>query len=325
MDPEQLERLFILYLKAHKINYEVKDRVFTVKFNKKDAELYGDKLIGTFDTGVSQRKKVVLLGNGHFVFDSIVSKSLASPLFANLTIPTDDDALIEVNERLHDVQNEGTQYYINELILTGLYGVFEVSLDSAAENRRIVRSLLVTDKFQTSAEKLENNEFKSKRGEFEVDYNPFMKKLSEVLKKDLAEAEKEHDKKVAELVEIANAHAEAQYWEIQKEENIMRSKIDSTKDDAIRAATFDQKDKLNTKAKRLAQKLQKLIDKNEKRREPIKKSHDAEVAAIKKRKFGVEAKVLCLAQLEFQTFNVHFSDESDYYYIPAMKKFVKTK
>jgi len=323
MDPEQIEEFFKLHLSVAKIKHGVKERIYSIKFTKKDADAFGKEVTCTFNQDVAQKKKVPFVGKGTFLLDSIVGRYLNGMLCASIKILPKENDLMDLNELLPDLNKGSVSYRIDDADGVGTYVLFEVSIKSAETRKRIMLPLLLTKEFITEAKGFENNTFEDNPQDVVIDATLFADKLGSLLKGELDALEASHEKKINELVEIVLAHGETQYNEVQKNEGIERNKIAMLKEQVVSASSFTQKNNLNDKIKKHEKKLTALIEKNQKRRNEIKKQHDAEIEAIRKRAFLVEATPICVAAVEFSMFCVNFDDKTRFYYLPAIKKFVK--
>jgi hypothetical protein len=328
MNPENLEKLFLLHLKLEKIKFSTKGRVYEIDFTKKDAELYGKKVKCTFDPTVAKEKKVELLGRGSLIFDTIVGKYLDGVVVTDIEIKKNRDDLMLVNENLSELKKGSTGYNIDEKLCDGEYCLFRISFKTAAETKQIIKSFFLFKEFSTQADGFESLEFeKSSNNSLNYSDNYSEKKfkslIESTLKDEISEANEKHKAKVAELVEIVLAHAETQYKEIHDKLNIAKSKIEDTRDEMVRAPNFTKKAKLNDKIKRMTQKLRKSEKSSNKKKDEIKKLHDVEIEAIRKRKFIVEADPVAYASVKMPVFTVVFKDNSNYFFIPCISKFIK--
>jgi len=318
VDPQSLEELFHLYLEKNKVEYTEKEGIYTVKFKKKDAELFGEEIKATFNS--SKKTDAQLLGIGNLIFDNIVSRSMISPIYGNFKLVT-ENVLMEANEKLPELEEKG-EYRIEEGKTKALFVLWEINIRSAAENIHLVRPLIKIDDKVFHAEGIETCEFEAMDEEFNVRLEDFAKHLEKHLKKEIDASRKAHDQKIKELVEIAMAHAESQYLELQNGEQKLRDKIEETRDKMVSASNFDAKDKYNQQIKKLTTRVNKLVEDNKVDREAIKKLHDDEADTIRAREMDMDVRAVCTAQIEMPLLTIKYS-ENKYLYISCLKKFFK--
>ena len=315
MDPDIAEKFFRSYLNEQGLKFTVKGRVYTVKLDRTHKKWYDTEVLTcTFDTKVAKEKKIELLGVGNMIFDSMIAQYVDDVLVANLRIKGDhEEGLMEVNERLHELDKGKAVYRIDEEQRVGHFILFEVAIKTAHNKRRISVPLILLGDAVIPAEGFERNDFEMVEEDVRAGdvIEDGLAKLPYLLKGDLDDAEKEHHKDMEELIRIQTTHCEDQYTELQKKENMLLHKMEEERQKTISASSFAAKNKANDRIKELKRKHTELVEKNK------------QIEDLRMRELSVDAKVLSIAKIEFPVYVVGFEDNESYYYVPAVKRFQK--
>ncbi|GEM_PF-5221507 len=327
MDQELYERFFLLYLKEYNLKYKVKDRIYTVEFDSLHQRKFGLKMfVCTFDINMAQKKKVECLGVGHFMFDLMIAQCIDGPVYSHLQVPSQKADLLDVNEKISEIK-KGVSFRIEEGSEEMNYALFEVVLESANSRKTIILPLLQAKSFTTTAEDFERCEVVQLKEKIEIESSlkQGAKEIPSQISQELKEMEKKHEDEMKDLLSIQTKHSEDKYTELKKEEDNLRYKMEEAKSKAVEATTFAAKDKWMHKIKELKRKLDEVVEKNRKGRGEIKETFNQQMTHLKRRDFSVQAQVIAFAKVMMSYFKVKFNDNSTYYYLPALKKFVEEK
>jgi hypothetical protein len=326
MDLEQLETFFKLYLDEAGLKYKLKERIYRIILDKEHKKLFGSTTLAvTFDAPTAKKIGVQLIGIGTFIFDALVVKYTQGMVAGNVEVPHNKRAILDVDERLPDLKREGQDYNIEESTADAIYVLFEIRISTAKRKMRRVVPILQTKEgcydgtgFEKANMKLIKKEFKPK-----AEIEKAITCVPALLGAELTDAEKEHDTDMKELLAIQEAHCQEKYKEIQLEEDKVKSKILEMEDKAVSANSFDSQANYSHKVKTLKTKLEKLVKKNEKKRETIKQDSDRERLAVKQRELSVTADILSVVKVDnLQTFIVKYKDAS-FTYIPILGRFLQ--
>ena len=326
MDLEHIEQFFVIYLKEKKLEYEEKNRIYTVKLDRQHKKWFGkDILTCTFDTKVSKAKKVELLGPGNSAFDSMVVQFADQVPIAALIIPKQADDIMEVNEALPTLNKEKVEYMIDEKTITAHYVLFEVRIQTAVTRHDYAKPVLVINGKLYDATGIDVT--RAQKDKVDLKVIPTLTTISELLddyvKEDIAAAKIEHEEKLATLKDTQYDFNKQQFKELEEKEWKLNYRIEELRKKALNARDFDSKRKYEDEQKKLKTKLAKLKEDNEQKKEKIKETHDDQMDNIEVREFSSEAYVQAFAQLQLPICEVNFTDKKTYYYVPILKKFLK--
>lgn len=147
MNPQQLETFFVLYLQEKKIEYKIKDRIYTVKLDKTHQKWFSLKeLVCTFDQNLARQKKCILLGIGTAIFDTMLTQYTNTSVVGHFKIKKNKKDLLDVNERLAELNKPGIKYTITEDETTAEYFLFQTTIQSAKEKKTVITPLIILEK-----------------------------------------------------------------------------------------------------------------------------------------------------------------------------------
>ena len=327
MDAEILEKFFINYLEHSNLEYVIKNRIFTVKLDKMHKKLYSqeDDLVCTFDMNVSKKKKVLLLGLGNFIVDSIIGKYSNDVVISSVNIPKSDDDILGVNEKLPNLKNR-SKYLITEISEDCVYILFETNIKSAHDNSNISNNVLITKNGTFDAKNIFNSSFEDSTREVIINekiINSGIKFVQDINSECLDTFEYVHYEDMKELKTIQEDHANNQYKELVLLEDNLRFKIKEARSKSVGASNFDVKAKWNDNVKKLKVKYEKLLLTNKNKRDKIKKLFDKQMIDLEKRELDVCVKVKIYADISMRYFHIGFEDGKEYYYFPFLKNFIE--
>jgi hypothetical protein len=320
VDPELIEQFFKLYLDENKIDYALNKEIYTVKRKTKQKHFELNKF--TFNPR-AVTKTIQLIQPGNSILDSAVSK-YGSLTISNLKITHKKNDILELNEKLFELNKQNVSYKIEECTGHGQYILFELIVNTVKHRKILSIPLLIFNNQKILAEQFVNANFTLIKKSFEI------KKIKQALAQitnfstpKLEKAEKEHKKDMEELLEIQFKHAENQYAELKKQEDKLLNKINDLHENSLSAASFSLKNKYSHQKKSLKKKHELLIKKNKTKRNNIKKLFDKQMEELKTKKLNVESNIIALAKVEFNYFLIKFADKEEFYYFSFLKKFEK--
>lgn len=326
MDHEVLEKFFVTYLKENGLEYSFKNRVYSIKFDKTHKKWFDkDRFSCTFDPKVAKERSIPLVGIGTFLFDSMVARYVDKVMISHLRLPSHEDDIMQVNERLGDLRKESALKMIEPLSGSGAFILFELLLQTAQRKQRMNVPVIVTKEMVMPAKGFEANSFELIAQDIRIidEIDRGLAALPGILGDTLEKALSEHEKTTLEQTDVQSQHNEGQYAELQKKERESQYKIEEMRQKMISASTFAAKNAANMKMRELQRKHEELLAKNKEKRLKIQETFQTEIKDIERRDVHISAKVLCYAQVEFPYFNVAFLDGEEFYYLPCLKTFFK--
>ncbi len=326
MDPETLERFFVTYLKENDLDFTLKNRIYTIKFDKVHKKWFDkEKYACTFDPKIAKENGVPLIGVGTFLFDSMVARYVDKVMVSNLRLPSHEEDIMEVNERLGDLKKEVALKIIEPRQEKGVFILFELLLQTAQRKQRMNVPVLVMEKMVIQAQGFECNAFEAVSEDVRIvdEVDKGVAALPTLLGETLEKALKEHEVRTEEQTDMQMQHNEDLYKELQKKETELLYKIEDMRQKMLSASSFATKNMCNLKMRELQRKLEELVIKNKEKRATIQEVFKTEMKDIEKRDVHISAKVLCYAKVEFPLFEVSFQDGETYSYLPCLKKFFK--
>ncbi len=327
MDPEHLEKFVVLYLKSHNLKYKIKNRIYTISLDKAHERWFGSKeLTCTFDQSLARTKKIILLGAGNSIVQTMLAAYTDKVVFTSLTLPKDKQFLLDVNDKLSEHPKKGIKYMITEEFGTMEYVLFEVAISTAHEKNTSLNPLLLFQDHVLSAPGVEKTSLLDEPRD--INYHEQLQKmvaeLPMIMQESLAHAEQKHEQDMKELMRILTEHSENQYRELQKKEDEILNKIEELKEKSVKAASFDTRHDLDLKVKELRKKHSKQIENNQEARTQIKQDFDKEISSLKKRELNTTTRVVAYATIKAPYFKVQWSDKEADYYLPLLGHFVKS-
>ncbi|MBI2572845.1 hypothetical protein HYV86_03220 [Candidatus Woesearchaeota archaeon] len=327
MDPELISIFFETYLKEKKLEYNLKNRVYTIKLDKQHQRLYATPtLICTLDQNISQKKNISLVAKGTFLFESMVVQYAQTHAFTSITIPSKKQDLLDANNHLPDTGKPASmKYKMEDLQENATYILYEVTIKTAQEKNRIILPLLIGPHWHLRAEGFEKAEMSVSKKELSLRaaLEKSIQLLPKILEKELAQAQEKHYESFENLKDIQTQHSEDLYKDLQRKEQDLMNKIDDAKRKSVEASSFTTKKTWEDKARDLKKKLAELIEKNKEKREQIKEEFGQQKTQLDLRELAVNVQVLAAASVDIVTYQVSFADGNIFYYIPALQKFVK--
>ena len=325
MNPERSELYVQLYFEEHKLEYKVKNKIYSIKLDKTHQKWYNrSNLVCTFDPIIAAKEKIEHLQPGNFIFDSMVARYADITTIGSFNIPANKRDLLDVNEKLSEL-HKTCRYTIEEIKAKGHFVLPEVIITTANHKYRWVIPQLILNNNVISAESLMKATFLKSQTpiNFDEKITPlFTTFLQKELQKDLTLAEKEHEQDMNDLVEIQRGHAENQYAELKQQEEKINTKIREIQDKSMNASSFSLRDKYNYEIKLLKKKGEELIEKNKEKRQEIKELFDHQMKELQSRELQSDVKIHALALIEMQVFTVSFTDGDVYWYLPSLQQFI---
>ncbi len=327
MDPELVEKFVVLYLKSQNLKYKVKDRIYTITLDKTHEHWFGTKeLVCTFDQAHTRRtKKITLLGPASAIVQTMLARYADKIVFTSLKLPKSKHLLLEVNERIVELQKKGAKYMISELDGVAHFALLEMTINTAHEKTTKLLPL-----FSFAGQVLIAHEIEKTDLEYtplEISYKKplqeIMAHLPTLLNDTLNQFEIKHENDMKELMRILTEHSENQYCEIQKKEDEILQKIDELKDKSLTVASFDTRHEIDLKIKELRKKHAALLEKNQVVRNQIKVDFDKEIAALQKRELSVTTRLAVFAKIITPYFEIKWSDNETHYYLPLLQTFLR--
>ena len=326
MDLELAEEFFVDYLKKKKLDYEKKDRIYVVKLDRVHKRWYDTEFLRcTFDNKVAKEKNVALLGVGNIIFDSMLTQYLDHKYFSNLRIKKDTNALMDVNERLHELDKDSVSYKIDTKDINAVYFFFNIVVKSAKQKQSFqVPLFFINGKF-ISGQGFEHASVEDRKEPLKVgsEISLAIDEIPNQIQKELDEIQKEHEKEMKELNNIKMEYSDQKYIEIQKKEKKMKKKIEDLRERSLNARNFATRKKYVDQIKTQERKLKEFQDANKDKKAEIKEEFGEQSKDIDKRDIFVEADLIAYARVDMQIFTINFEDGDSYYYIPAVKRFIK--
>ena len=329
MNPEQLEQFFVTYLNEHHLQYKVKERIYTVTLDKTHQKWYNLKeLTCTFDPNIARQKKCLLLGVGNVILDSMLTQYTNKIAISHLKIKKDKKNLLEVNDKLLELNKPGIKYTISEQEGIGYYALCQTTINSAKEKKTLITPILLLNNTITLATNIESNQFNqleiiNKDIQIGSEINTILKQLPQTLHSEIEIAQKNHEQELKEYESIRTEHSEDQYKDLQKKEDEILAKIEETKEKSITASSFNMRNELELKIKELRKKHTSLLEKHKELREQIKQEFDKQLSELKHQELTLQTKIVAYAQIELSYFLIEYKDKGAFYYIPAIKEFVR--
>ncbi len=331
MDPELITIFFETYLKEKKLEYTLKNRIYTIKLDKQHQRLYATpQLICTIDPNISQKKNTSLVGKGTFLFESMVAPYTQEHVFTSLNIKTQKSDLLDVNNRLALTGKPAAmRYKIEELKEHATYLLYEATIQTAEEKTRHILPILIGSQWHIAAQGFEkaNFELNTSKNRTESNLSQSIKEgikiLPSILKKEITQAEQKHYNSFEKLQDIQTQNSEDLYKDLQRKELDLLNKIDEAKRKSIEASSFSVKRTWEDKARDLKKKLTELIEKNQQKRGKIKLEFGQQKTELEIRELALSVDVLAAATVEMTLFEVTFADGDVFYYVPAIHRFAK--
>ena len=253
----------------------------------------------------------------------MVSTFIDDVVISKLSIPSDKDNIMQMNEEMH-VLEKNIRYNTEEIQANVIYTLFEITINTANKKQVINFPVLLYNEKMIKATGFENNTFEKIDSDITIndEIDKSLDFASAELKDTLKSAEKDHEKDMAELIAIRDEHAEQKYEELRGNEQLLLNKIEDARSSAMRASSFAAQGSYNDKIKSMQKKYNALIVKNNKQRAKVKADAQLHMGSLKNRELEIVAKVLAYASVQMEIFHITFDDGSQYYYLPAIKKFM---
>ncbi|MBT3407878.1 hypothetical protein HOC99_02020 [Candidatus Woesearchaeota archaeon] len=326
MDLDIIEKFFLMYLKENKIEYEFKNKIYTVKFKKEDKQIYGTEIKCTFDKKTSEDNKINLIENGNFLLDNMIEKYNEKLFFSNLIVENQKEFIDDLDNKRNEIGKQNLSFSTEEKTEEFEYYLYEILLNSTSGREKIVKSLIYNKNICVDADGIEISHLKENKEVLEIKFQEEAgDELNNIIKNKITLFEKKHFEKINELSKIIVEHSEERYKELQQKEDKIRKDINKLREEIIRASTFNKKQTLTDKQKQLHKKLENLINKNKTKKAQLKKEHDFEQLALKSRDYSIHAKIIGVAKIKMPIFYTKYSDKSKYVYFPALNKIFNSK
>ena len=316
-----------LYLAEHKLKYKFKNDIYTVKLDSTHQKWFNSKEVKlTFNPKIKS-ENLHLLNEGHNFINTMAMQHLDDVPIASLEIIENKEGLVELNERLTEINELNSIYQIDEKQARCVFTFFEITVNTAKNKFRFKIPLIEIENQIIDASGIEEFEFKESKilPSPENRYMKLFDELTNIMKPKLDKFWEQHEEDMHELAEIQFEYNDQLFEELKKKESSYLNKIQDKEMAEVGANTFAQKSKFKEEIRKLKSKYKELVETNKSKRVKITNDSQVQMSSLKKRDLNTEVDILAYAEIDLNYYQINYENKDNHLFIPCLHKFVKLK